>query len=376
MIIAMKNSVICTICSNGCRLVVAPSTNGTVAVSGNRCNRGLSFARETFKTVITGRYFSVEQDKSSDTKLLKQVLGCWDKVLECLQPSLMIHGSPERSDFRTVVCDTSGSRFIVEQIRCEQITARLKIAHLLQKFSRAGLPVTPYRPVPGGSFIAQWDNQHWMLTDWVSGKSLKRNSFWDDGWRGKAAAEFLTALFNMTSGMEFNEKPFDLLDYAAQSLQKIKSSHKALYGSMQKVEAYIFDTLGSNYCDIPVGFCHGDPHPLNMIWGEQKILSVIDWEFCGVKPILYDAALIIGCVATEHPKALYGQFLSHFVGRMRKDLFDSNQLSSLIKPLTVALRIAWLNEWLRRNDEEMVRFEVGYMEYLMEHLDTIIELTR
>jgi homoserine kinase type II len=33
----------------------------------------------------------------------------------------------------------------------------------------------------------------------------------------------------------------------------------------------------------------------------------------------------------------------------------------------VALRFAWLSEWLRRNDTEMIRLELDYMRLLIEN---------
>ena len=35
--------------------------------------------------------------------------------------------------------------------------------------------------------------------------------------------------------------------------------------------------------------------------------------------------------------------------------------------LVLALRFAWLSEWLRKNDEEMIALELDYMELLIEN---------
>ena len=55
---------------------------------------------------------------------------------------------------------------------------------------------------------------------------------------------------------------------------------------------------------LPVSFCHGDFHPLNIIWSKDSIKAVIDWEFLGMKPEIYDAANLIGCIGIEDPQGL------------------------------------------------------------------------
>jgi len=41
-----------------------------------------------------------------------------------------------------------------------------------------------------------------------------------------------------------------------------------------------------------VAFCHGDYHPMNIIWSADDIKCVIDWEFSEYKSEIYDAANI------------------------------------------------------------------------------------
>ncbi len=54
-----------------------------------------------------------------------------------------------------------------------------------------------------------------------------------------------------------------------------------------------------------ISFCHGDLHPLNVIWGEKSIRAVIDWEFSGIKPEIYDLANMLGCLGMEDPANLF-----------------------------------------------------------------------
>ena len=108
-------------------------------------------------------------------------------------------------------------------------------------------------------------------------------------------------------------------------------------------------------CDaLPVGFCHGDYHPLNIIWGKEDILSVIDWEFSGIKPEIYDLVNMVGCLGIEHPSSLVGDLVRKLIARLKAaDLYSDVSWHHFFE-FIVAMRFAWLSEWLRKDDREMI----------------------
>jgi homoserine kinase type II len=106
---------------------------------------------------------------------------------------------------------------------------------------------------------------------------------------------------------------------------------------------------------------------MNMLWGKGGILSVIDWEFCGAKPMLYDAAIVIGCVGVEAPEAAEGGFVRRFTDVVNERLFPA-AMAEHLPYFVVAQRFAWLSEWLRRSDREMIEFEIAYMRFLIGRL--------
>ena len=117
--------------------------------------------------------------------------------------------------------------------------------------------------------------------------------------------------------------------------------------------------------ETPSTFCHGDPHPLNTIWGENRIVAVIDWEFCGWKPLLYDAALVVGCVGAEAPGARHAGFITAFLDTLENRRLYSEEAMALLPLFVLAVRFGWLSEWLRNKDVEMIEFEIFYMNLLM-----------
>jgi len=122
---------------------------------------------------------------------------------------------------------------------------------------------------------------------------------------------------------------------------------------------------------LPVAFRHGDYHPLNVIWQDDAIAAVIDREFCGIKPDIYDAASLVGCVGMEHPSGLVDELALSFISGMRRKSIISPQSWNLFVEFIIALRFAWLAEWLRKKDREMIELEVTYMNLLMGNMDTL-----
>jgi homoserine kinase type II len=103
-----------------------------------------------------------------------------------------------------------------------------------------------------------------------------------------------------------------------------------------------------------------------VIWEADGIRAVIDWEFCGLKPELYDVANLIGCVGVEEPAALTGELVGALLRHLREAAFLSLLGWRLLLPYVLALRFAWLSEWLRKGDEEMIELELTYMRLLMQ----------
>jgi homoserine kinase type II len=122
---------------------------------------------------------------------------------------------------------------------------------------------------------------------------------------------------------------------------------------------------------IPISFCHGDFHPLNIIWNKNRIKAVIDWEFTGFKPEIFDAANLVGCAGIEDPEGLGMPMVMAFIRELKNADIISPKGWDLFPEYILALRFAWLSEWLRKNDTEMLDLEARYMEILMTHMDEL-----
>ena len=295
-------------------------------------------------------------------ELLRDILGSWGLTYQDIHPNIPIQGSPERCLYRVVV-DAGGSRYFLEELDSRSLPRKNRIAQRIAHLAARGLPVTA--PLNGldGNFAQNVGGRDWQLTPFLEGIASDPGSYWRDAWRGEALALFLRDLRQASPSLVVNEETFDLRGYVMKIAHDAKQVHPAVFARLAPVFSLIERLLAA--CpDLPVTFCHGDPHPLNMIWGADRILGAIDWEFCGPKCVLHDMALIMGCVGSEDEDALSGPFITAFLDTLRACGLLDNELESHLPTWTLALRTAWLAEWLRREDTEMVEFEVFYMRTL------------
>ena len=295
-------------------------------------------------------------------ELLRDILSRWGLPFTGIHPQIPIHGSPERCLYRVVV-DAGASRLFLEELNSRTLSRKRLIAERIAHLKANGLPAAA--PLAGldGHFLQRAEGRHWQLTPFVTGVELNRDRFWQDAWRGKALANFLRDLRQASRDLAIEEEVFDLRGYVFKICDDARQLHPKVYEQLAPVFDLIKKRLAA--CSgLPVAFCHGDPHPLNMIWGKDRILSAIDWEFCGPKCVLHDMALILGCVGSEDENALDGPLVTTFLDTLRSCGLLDDTLEEHLSAWTLALRVAWLAEWLRREDSDMIEFEIFYMKTL------------
>ncbi len=297
-----------------------------------------------------------------DPSFLDSILAAWDLRLERARPEIPIQGSPERCVDRVVV-RAGAANWLLEELDAGCLARKTAIAARLAHLSRRGLPVAA--PLPGNDGLTTQfaQERHWQLLPFLDGVLLDRESYWRDAWRGEALARYLAEMRRAAGGLATEEPPFDLRAYALRIEADTRRLHPQIHGRLAAIFSLLDRSL--NACgDLPTVFCHGDPHPLNVIWGQDRILAAIDWEFCGPKCALHDLALILGCVGSEDEEALDGTFARAFLETARNEGLLDAELEACLPTWTLALRTAWLAEWLRRGDMEMAEFEVFYMTVL------------
>jgi homoserine kinase type II len=147
----------------------------------------------------------------------------------------------------------------------------------------------------------------------------------------------------------------------------MRSREPGLYGRVRPAVDFLEKNFVNLHDDIPIRFCHGDYHPLNIIWSTDGINAVIDWEFLGYKPEIYDIAMMIGCLGMEKPQSLTGDLVFAFVKRLKRSGLLAKETWSCLFAFVLALRFAWLSDWLKRSDQEMIDLEIVYIQLLLDN---------
>ena len=302
------------------------------------------------------------------TDLLADISRQWGLELVRWREDLPLAGSPERTSWRCVAEGKDGRLYVLEKIASRVYDRKRRILSTIRQLDAFGLrPLAPYLPDNTGETIPLIDHGLWQLCPYVAGIDLDRPAYAMEKWRGDATAEFLIRLNEIFSQQCLTLSPpvFSLSDYIRDLFTVLSKSEPATATRyrpfLDHLERNLFPTMEK----MPLGFCHGDYHPLNIIWGRRTIRAVIDWEFCGVKTEAYDVANLIGCLGMEDPRSLSGPFVSRLVHRLRDSGIYAEESWKALPDLMLAIRFAWLSEWMRKNDRPMIQLEADYMSLLL-----------
>jgi homoserine kinase type II len=315
----------------------------------------------------------------SPQDLLSAASRRWKIKLTRLRPDVALAGSPERTAWRSVVEAHDGRLFVLEKIPTRVYGRKKKIADTLQRLVDHGLkPVVAYRPDVDGEAISlinqgTWHGL-WQLSAFVAGVDLRRPVYAMDRWRGDAAAAFLVQLDTIGNRRQVEGKsaPFSIVDYCRNLFATLADRQPGVAEQYRPFMDHLETNFFAVHDQLPAGFCHGDFHPLNIIWGHQEIRVVIDWEFCGIKPKIYDLANLLGCLGMEAPESLSGPFAGRLIRRLKKAAIFDDASWRVLPDLMLAIRFAWLSEWLRKNDRPMLDLEADYMTLLLNYRATLI----
>ncbi len=307
------------------------------------------------------------------SEVINTVVRLWDIHLKTIRHDIELYGSPDRSSFRVAVEDKEDGIFVLEQIDAGRHRRRAFIGHILERLHAGGLEqVPPYLRTKTGDYLAPSNDAWWQLSPFVAGDDLDRPRYIHDAGKGISLAGFLENFYRHARKIKARDLPFFSLKEYLLKLEPQINQHDPDVG--QRVKP-VFDFLGGSFLAVhdtlPVAFCHGDFHPMNVIWRGDAVTAVIDWEFCGLKIDIYDVANLIGCVGMEHPSGLMDDLVLNFIREVRQTSVISEASWGFLVEVVIALRFAWLAEWLRNKDREMINLEEVYMKLLIDNRDKL-----
>ncbi|VGO23130.1 phosphotransferase [Pontiella sulfatireligans] len=281
--------------------------------------------------------------------------------------SAKLQGSPERTCFRIALAGSDGESWVLEEIEQNTYSRKKCIAATMENLEISGLAcIHPYRRNSLGQFVTHCGGRLYMLRPHVAGEPLNRKKWLKEPGRSAAMADFLIQLRKATDKQPRNEeeKPFALREFIQQRMVRFAKHRADLFAGLAPVSHVMATSFFPVLNTLPTVLCHGDFHPLNVVWGDQTIESVIDWEFCGLKPEAYDAALLVGCIGFDNPDGLITEFTIGFIDRLRESgIFQADTWEAFFD-LVIAIRFCWLSEWMRLHDESSRDLEMLYMNLL------------
>lgn len=279
-----------------------------------------------------------------------------------LRRDISIPGSPERCVARAVAEDQAGILWVLERLFPGQAERRDPIAKTMALLSAKGLRTVPaFRPCRAGGYSLRHGGWDWQVGPYVAGDRLPQPGYVHDAQRGRSLGLFLGGLHRLGPDVCCGlNASFSLSGYMDGLLTIIAERRPGLLVALRPIRGSLQE-LDEAWDELPRSLAHGDFHPLNVIWRGQEVRSVIDWEFCGLRPELYDAANLLGCTGSEDPKALGCGLARAFLDELRHNGVLTPANGRWLFPLFLGLRFAWLSEWLRRGDESMLEMEMAYM---------------
>lgn len=289
------------------------------------------------------------------------------------RPDLPLAGSPERCLERLGVESGDGRVWVAERHPLAMAGRKQQIAEAAA-FLAGRLPeVKPWLAFAPGRFVDERSDGAWQVSPYVPGVPLDRPAYAFEGWRGEALADLLIRFRAAAAGLPGLESapPFTLAGFVRDLFGKVRDRRRPLferlYPALLRLERELFPALAA----VPAAFCHGDFHPLNVVWSASGINALIDLEFCGFRPETYDAAMLVGCLGMEAPRSLRGGLVRTLLARLRAGAGYAGEGWALFPDLVLALRFAWLSDWLRRDDREMIELEAVYIDLLLENREAL-----
>jgi homoserine kinase type II len=292
-----------------------------------------------------------------------------------IRPDLDIAGSPERTLARGVVEDEAGALFILERLDPSLLERKREIARAVAALAVDLPEISPYLAAKTGEAVVKTEAGFFQVSRYIPGVALPRPEYLDQAWRGPALADFLVRLRRSEAAGALaaaGGSGFSLATFIRRFASRLTEHEPAL---LERVRPAL-DHLGRGFLrreeTLPQAFAHGDFHPLNIVWSAATLAAVIDWEFCGRKAELYDAAILVGCLGMEHPRALGEDIVVSAIGSLQASGAFAAESWADFFDLVLALRFAWLSDWLKRKDAEMIDLEAVYIDLLLRNRDVLL----
>lgn len=310
----------------------------------------------------------------TDEEFIQWLHRQWNIEFKCVRQDVDIQGSPERTLSRVVFQDQVGTLFLLEKFALSKFEIRHNVAKTIEFLNRNGLTqALMYRKTTSREFLPFFKEGCFQVSPFLDSTGIKRPEYLGSSNMGASFALFLARLAKACVHIEKDLifPCFSIKEYIYKLFREMKMYDPLMYKKFLPFLAVLEKEFMEIHDKLPVSFCHGDLHPLNVIWDKDQIKAVIDWEFTGMKPNIYDAANLVGCAGIEDPIGLGMPMVVTFIKQIRRQNLFGELEWRFFPEYVLALRFAWLSEWLRKKDEQMLSMEEAFMGILVDNMDVL-----
>ncbi|MFP4520693.1 MAG: phosphotransferase [Fibrobacterota bacterium] len=261
----------------------------------------------------------------------------------------------------------SGGNFLLEKIRPEEAEYKEDTARIMSSLKNMGLDrIHPYCEFGEKDHVFKTSEGFFQIRPFAEGSPPERPAFIHDLEKARNSSAFLNELYALKNAPEAAAKRVFIFSAFLKGFrEKLQTNSPELLSETKTELDFVLKIIPDAEKASPAVFCHGDFHPLNIVWKGDEISSVIDWEFCGYKHPLFDAAHFIGCCGFENPEFLFSPFVKSFSA----NLAFPQDMKAKIPEIILAGRFLWLSYWLALRDEDLISLEKEYISLLFKNIE-------
>jgi len=215
------------------------------------------------------------------------------------------------SNFR--LTDRTGRWFFARLYEEQDRAGALAELSLLGELSRAGVPTVSALVGPNGQVLSEYEHKPFAIFSWLPGELLCQARVSERACDavGAALARVHLASDRLSS---LPEGRFRLRDLE-QRLDRVEREASAKYGdAVGTIRERLTHYGALRDAELPHGLIHGDLFRDNVIWQNEKILALIDFESASRGPFAYDlmVTVLAWCFGDRFEPALVTAMLAGY----------------------------------------------------------------
>lgn len=302
--------------------------------------------------------------------LEKEILSVWNIAYAAGGDNALITGSPNRSESRFIFRADSGMFYIAEGYALHKKQAQIRQNQLLEFFAENKLPgIYPFLRTQSGAHGADYGGLFWQIRPYIPAGNIQRTALAEREEYGDLWGDFLLKMKSVLAHADklppMPNAPFYMSDFFPKLLIHAERKMPTIVNRLLEFERLLVPFFKWERKADGM-FAHGDFHPGNILTAEYHIKTVIDWEFAGVKFPGYDMALLIGCLAMDHPDNLASPAVTTLCRKLYSNGFMPADAWEILPQLIAAARLGWLGEWLTLEDTPLIYQEMELLSILLE----------